>query len=172
MAETVVVARIVKTRGIRGEVVAELLTDFPERFEELNEVQVRLGSRVFPEKIESFWFHRDRVVLKFVGRERPHEVDELVGGTVEVPAEDRFPITEKDSYYRSDLIGCQVMEEGKVLGSVVDVVNSAAGESLLVQRIGGRFLLPLVKAFVKEVSLARREILVELPPGLADLPAD
>ena len=69
MEELVAIARIVKTRGIKGEVVAELLTDFPERFEGLTKVigGARATAKRADLKIEDHWFQKDRIVLKFAG---------------------------------------------------------------------------------------------------------
>ena len=66
--ELVAIAKIVRPRGLKGEVVAEILTDFPERFEGLENVTAvsRDGERL-ELKIENFWFQNDRVVLKFEG---------------------------------------------------------------------------------------------------------
>ena len=66
MEELVAIARIVRPRGLKGEVVAEVLTDFPERFELLQTVSaVRPTGETFELKIEKFWFQSGRVVLKF-----------------------------------------------------------------------------------------------------------
>ena len=84
MTEFIAIALIVKARGIRGEVSAELLTDFPERFSSTNDVRVALPGAEYQEFIESARFHKGRVLLKFRGRERPEQVRELIGGEVQI----------------------------------------------------------------------------------------
>src|SRR5688572_7560659 len=96
--DVVVVARIVKTRGLRGEVVADLLTDFPDRFENLKSL---IGfspdeSRRSLE-IEEQWFHGNRLVLKFAGFDTIDAAKELVNYNLAVPAEDRIELPE-DSF--------------------------------------------------------------------------
>ena len=73
--DLIIVARIVKVRGLRGEVVADLLTDFPDRFERLSSLIAVLpdGSRRSLQ-IEEQWFHGNRLVLKFSGFDKSHTV--------------------------------------------------------------------------------------------------
>ncbi len=95
------IARIVKPRGIRGEVVAELLTDFPDRFSTVRQVRIFQASQVYNEELEQHWFHSGRVVLKFKGRSSPEEVQELIGGDVQVPESERYSLPQV-FYYLSD----------------------------------------------------------------------
>ncbi len=167
MAEFASIARIVKRRGVRGEVVAELLTDFPERFSSLDEVRIFNGEKEYWEGIEKHWFHKNRVILKFCGRDRPEEVEELIGGDVQV-SEDQRVLLPQDSYYHSDLIGCKVLENEEVLGGVTGILETgAAGSNLVVTRAdGGEFMVPLVRKFVLKVDMEKKVIQVDLPSGL------
>ena len=66
--DDVVIARIVKARGIKGEVACDILTDFPERFQSLHPVTVSLpGNGRLRLTIQNNWFHKGRVILKFEG---------------------------------------------------------------------------------------------------------
>ena len=167
MTGFVSIARIVKKRGIRGEVTAELLTDFPERFASLNKVHIDNAGRRYREELERYWFHKHRIVLKFRGRDRPEKVQELVGGELQVPEEDRYEIPE-DSYYYSDLIGCEVVENEKLLGMVSEIFETdGIGSHLVVKtEIGGEFMIPLVREFFREVDVKDEIIKVSLPEGL------
>ena len=167
MAQFSSIARIVKRRGVRGEVAAELLTDFPERFSSLDEVRIFNGEREYWEEIEKHWFHKNRVILKFRGRDRPEEVEELIGGDVQVSQDQRVSLPQ-DSYYHSDLIGCEVVENKEVLGGVTGILETgAAGCNLVVTRAdGGEFMVPLVRKFVLGVDVGKKVIQVNLPSGL------
>jgi len=161
------IARIVKRRGVRGEVAAELLTDFPERFSSLDEVRIFNGEKEYWEEIEKHWFHKNRVILKFRGRDRPEEVEELIGGDVQVSEDQRVSLPQ-DNYYHFDLIGCQVLEDEEVLGGVTGIFETgAAGCNLVVTRADGRdFMVPLVREFVLKVDVEKKVIQVNLPSGL------
>src|SRR5207248_10588137 len=78
--DLIVVAHIVKVRGLRGEVVAELLTDFPDRFENLKSLTgVSAAGSQRSLQIEEHWFHGNRLVLKFAGFDSIDETKALVG---------------------------------------------------------------------------------------------
>lgn len=165
----VTIARIGRTRGVRGEVTATLLTDFPERFEGLSEVTLRKGELTFTERLERHWFHKGRIILKFEGRDRPHEVDELVGCELQVAADERHPLPDR-TYFDDDLRGCEVVEEGRRLGFVSDVYRGPGGvRNLVVRREGGgEFMIPLVESIVQDVDLGESVVSVRLPQRLVE----
>src|SRR2546423_14887350 len=127
--DLIVVAHIVKVRGLRGEVVADLLTDFPERFEKLT---VLLGVSENGTRrslqIEEQWFHGNRIVFRFAGFNRIEEARELVGYDLAVPADERMDLP-PDSFYEWELVGCRVQTvEGKEIGEVKSVMDTGGVE--------------------------------------------
>jgi len=161
------IARIVKTRGVRGEVVADLLTDFPKRFASVRRVRILRDEKSFDEGLERYWFHQGRVILKFEGRDSPDTAAPLVGGYVQVPDEERFPLP-RNTYYHSDLVGCRVEEDGQALG-VVTGIFEGGGEvvNLVVTTLKGEeAMIPLVKQFIKKVDIENKLIRVKTVPGL------
>ncbi len=173
MNERVSVARILKAWGIRGEVAAEILTDFPERFAELDRVFVSVPEGDFEESLERFWFHKNRVILKFKGRDRPHSVQELVGGDVWVPDSERVEPPE-GFYYDSDLAGCRVVQQGRLLGHVDGImrVGESPANLIVVDSQNREFMVPLEGGFVTGVFLDQKTIEVDLPAGLLELAVD
>ena len=161
------IARIVKPRGIRGEVVAELLTDFPDRFLTVRRVRISQASHVCNEELEQHWFHGGRVVLKFKGRASPDDVRELIGGDVQVPESERYSLPQ-GFYYHSDLIGCHVLETDKSLGVVTDIFETgSAGVNLVIStNKGEEFMMPMVRKFVLAIDIDKKQIEVKSPPGL------
>src|SRR2546421_4502380 len=88
-AELIAVARAVKTRGLRGEIVAALLTDFPERFEGLeNLIAVAPDGKRTRLRLEGYWLHGERIVLKFAGYDSIEEAAALTGYEFAVPEAD------------------------------------------------------------------------------------
>lgn len=168
MSQFIAIALIVKARGIRGEVSAELLTDFPERFSSTTGVRVALPGARYQEVIEAARFHKGRVLLKFRGRERPEQVRELIGGEVQIPLEERMPLPE-GAFYESDLLGLRVEQKGQNLGVVAELFRTGSEGVNLVIRYGddGEMMVPLARAFIRDVDLERGVIQVDLPPGLA-----
>ncbi len=161
------VAHIIKTRGVKGEVVADLLTDFPERFVSLRSVRILRGDQVFEETLDRYWFHLGRVILRFQGRETPETAAPLVGGYVQVREEERF-VPPRNTYYHSDLIGCEIEEKGQILGVVTGIFEAGPDQANLVVQAssGSEVMIPLVKQFVKKVDIAGKIIRIKSLPGL------
>ncbi len=169
MTDFVTIARITKTRGVRGEVAAFLLTDFPDRFSEIRQVHILREGIVFREVLEDFRVHRGGVILKFEGRDRPHEVEELVGGSVQIPQDQRVSLPD-DSYYQSDLIGCEVFEGDVAKGHVVGLFETGPeGHNLVVAGSAGEeYMIPLARRFVDRVDVSRKRIEVRPVAGLRE----
>jgi 16S rRNA processing protein RimM len=166
----IAIARIVRTRGIRGEVLAELHTDFPTRFRLLHRVQVRLPDERYKSlELEHSWEHKGRQVLKFSGVDSIAEAEVLIGAWIEIEADQAVPLPE-GAYWDHDLVGCTLRSgSGEVLGVVGGVMRIAGNSQLVVQGARGEFFVPIVASICKEISIPNREILVDLPEGLMDL---
>ena len=169
--DLIVVAHIVKVRGLRGEVVADLLTDFPERFENLKSL-IGISSEGVKRslQIEAQWFHLDRLVLKFPGFDSIDEAKELVGWDLAVPAEDRVELPE-GSFYEWELIDCRVETvDGKQLGLVTGIMRTGGVELLKVVDADGRErLIPMANDIVVAIDKERKLIRVDPPEGLLEL---
>jgi 16S rRNA processing protein RimM len=169
--ELVAVARAVKTRGLRGEVVAELLTDFPERFEGLeNLIAVGADGSRTTLSLEEHWFHGDRIVLKFSGYDSIEESSKLVGFEFAVPEAERVEL-EEDEFYDWELAGCRVETvEGDSLGAVREVMRTGGVEMLVVEREdGGEYLIPMAEDICVEIDIEDKLVRVDPPEGLLEM---
>src|SRR5690242_15362967 len=143
MEELVAIAKIIKPRGLRGEVVADLLTDFPDRFEGLEKVLTVAtdGTRADLE-IENFWFQKDRIVLKFVGVDSVEGADELRSLEICVP-ESEVAELDEDEFFEWQLAGCEVETvEGDVVGTVRELMRTGGTEILVVEKDDREYLIP------------------------------
>jgi 16S rRNA processing protein RimM len=166
----IAIARIVRPRGNRGEVLVELHTDFPTRFGLLNRVWVRFpdGRRERLE-LERCWENQGRQVLKFGSIDSIADAEKLVGAWVEIEADQVVPLP-AGTYWDHDLVGCSLRNDsGELVGVVTDVMRIAGNPQLVVLGASGEFMVPVVAAICKVISIARKEILVDLPEGLMDL---
>jgi len=159
-------------QGRRGEVAAELHTSFPERFAERHELSglAKDGSRC-ELQLEEHWFHKGHVVLKFAGVESISDAERLAGIELQIPAEQRAELEAGEAYV-SDLVGCEVVNRGSVVGVVADVQFGAGEAPLLVVRTKTgeqEFLVPYAEAFLKKADLPARRIEFELPEGLLEV---
>ncbi len=169
-SDLVLIARAVKTHGLKGEVVAELLTDFPERFEDLEEVVLLSpGGEQKTGNIEDFWFQKDRVVLKIAGYDDVDAARGLIGYEFAVPESDRVQL-EEDEFYDWELEGCTVKVGDHSIGQVRSVMKTGGTEILVVNDESGKeMLVPLASEIVLAIDTSAKTILVDPPEGLLDL---
>jgi 16S rRNA processing protein RimM len=166
----IAIARIARTRGNRGEVLADLYTDFPSRFALLSEVWLELstGQRELL-KLENAWEHKGRPVLKFAGVDTISAAEELVGAWVEIESDQAVPLSE-GTYYDHELIGCRVQDlDGRDLGTVSEILHIAGNSQLVVNGFCGEFLVPANEHICREISIDEKLIVLDLPEGLIDL---
>jgi 16S rRNA processing protein RimM len=169
-SDLIIIARAVKARGLKGEIVADLLTDFPERFEDLEELVLvsPTGERTIGQ-LEDYWFQNDRVILKLAGYNDVDTAKQLVGYEFAVPEQDRVPLPE-DHYYDWELEGCEVKVGNEVIGKVSSVMRTGGAEILVItDEKGSERLVPLADSIVVEIDPAAKTIVVDPPEGLLEL---
>ncbi len=169
-SQLVVIAQAVRPRGLKGEIVAELLTDFPERFEQLEELILVLpGGERKTGHLESYWFQNDRVVLKLAGFDDVDAAKTLVGVEFAVPESERVPLP-SDHYYDWELEGCEVKVGEASIGKVQSVIKTGGTEILLITDENDKEqLVPLADSIVVEIDTEGKTIVVDPPEGLLDL---
>ena len=167
--ELVAVAKITKSRGLRGELVADVLTDFPERFDDLQTV---IG--LFPNgerhelKIERFWFQKGRIILKFAGFDSIETAESLRGVEVCVPESEAIEL-DTDEFFDWELTGCEVETiEGEKIGVVKELMRTGGTEILVVAGAEKEYLIPFAETICVEVDVENKLIRVDLPEGLLE----
>ncbi len=167
--DLVAIAKIVKSRGLRGELIADLLTDFPERFDDLETV---LG--LFPNgekrelKIEKFWFQKGRIILKFAGFDSIETAGTLRGTEICV-SEDEAVELEEDEFFDWELIDCKVETlEGEKIGAVKELMRTGGTEILVVAGETKEYLIPFAEKICIEVDVENKLIRIDAPEGLLD----
>lgn len=162
---------MLKTQGRRGEIAAELHTDFPERFEQRRKIFALAldGSRRGLD-LEEFWPHKDQMILKFAGIDSISEAETLLGCELQVPAAERAEL-EPGNAYVSDLVGCAVWDDERQIGLVKDVHFGAGEAPLLIVKGSQEFEIPYAEAYLKSVDLGRKEIRMLLPRGMLEINA-
>jgi len=169
MEDLVAIARISKPRGLRGEVVADVLTDFPERFETSPEViGLFPGGERLELKIESFFFQKGRVVLKFAGYDSIESAEALRNVEICIAESDAAELSEGE-FFDWQLIGCAVQTaEGEPIGRVSEVMRTGGTEILVVQGETKEYMIPFAEAICTKVDVDGKLIRVDAPEGLLD----
>jgi 16S rRNA processing protein RimM len=154
MEDLVVIAKLVKTRGLRGEIVADVLTDFPERFDNLEKVfAVKPNGETLELKIEKFWFQKNRIVFKFVDFDSIEAAETLRDCEISVAEDDAVEL-ETDEFYDWQLQDCVVETiEGVKLGVVKEVLRTGGTEILVVAGETKEYLIPFAEKFVPKLTL-------------------
>jgi 16S rRNA processing protein RimM len=169
--DLIMVARAVRTRGLKGELVADLLTDFPTRFENLKHLfgVAPAGERKRFE-LENYWFQNERLVLKFFGFDDIDSAKTLVGYEFGVPEAERVELPE-DEYYDWELEGCLVEDHlGTAIGTVREILRTGGVELLVVENEQRReYMIPMAAPIVTDIDIARKRIVVDPPEGLLEL---
>ncbi|MEQ1604348.1 MAG: ribosome maturation factor RimM [Pyrinomonadaceae bacterium] len=167
--DLVAIANIVRTRGLKGEVVADMLTDFPERFESLVDViGVRESSERLELKIEKFWFQNGRVILKFVGFDTIERSETLRNVEICVPESDAVELGEGE-FFDWELAGCRVETiDGTQIGEVRELMRTGGTELLVVAGELKEYLIPFAEAICIEVDVENKLIKIDPPEGLLE----
>jgi 16S rRNA processing protein RimM len=167
----VVIAHATRTRGLKGEVVADLLTDFPERFQGLSRLfAIAPGGEPWAIQLENHWFQKDRVVLKFAGYDTVEAAGALIGIDFAVPESESVQLAE-DQYYDWELEGCRVETiAGDQIGIVKGVMRTG-GVHLLVVAIEEQkdSLIPMVNSIIVSLDMEKELIVIDPPEGLLEL---
>jgi 16S rRNA processing protein RimM len=185
----IVLAHLLRPQGRKGELLAELLTDFPERFE--GERRVFLAPPNFAgeeaqarvAEVVSFWLpvgkNEGRIVLQFAEIDSITAAEGIAGLDVIVPYEERLPLDD-ESEYISDLIGCTVYDGSTAVGVIDDVqfpatpdgarrMAEAAPLLVVLSPDGAEILIPFAKAFLVGVHVKERRVDMVLPEGLVEV---
>jgi 16S rRNA processing protein RimM len=168
--EMAVVGRIARAHGIRGEVIVNPDTDFPER-------RFRAGATLFTRhedevravRITTARMQQGRPVVGLDGVSTMNEAAALAGCELRVPVADleRLP---DGSYYRHDLVGCSVeTTAGERIGLVAQVEGTPQGSRLVVEAPSGEVLIPVAAGICVSIDIVARVIVVSPPEGLLEL---
>jgi 16S rRNA processing protein RimM len=195
-SEWIVLAHILRPQGRRGEVLADLLTDFPERFDQ--HPRVWLAAPGFAERksgasaasaqeteVAAHWLpvgrNAGRIVLHFAGVDTIEKAELLAGKEVVVPLTERLPL-DSGAAYISDLVGCTVFDRDVAVGIVEGVefpaspdgarrLEDAAPLLAVLSPEGDEILIPFASAFIVAIDIATKAIRMALPEGLTEINA-
>jgi 16S rRNA processing protein RimM len=185
----VVLAHLLRPQGRKGELLAELHTDFPERFKDSRRIFLATpdfngtSAEAKEAEVSDFWLpvgkNQGRVVLKLAGIDSISAAEGLGGLDVIVPLEERVPLDDEANYI-SDLVGCTVFDGTTAVGVIEDVqfattadglrrLEEAAPMLVVMSPGGDEVLVPFAKDFLVKVDAGERRVEMVLPAGLLDV---
>jgi 16S rRNA processing protein RimM len=168
--ELVLVGRIARTHGIRGDVIVNPETDSPEeRFVEGRVLRLEMPGRSEPVTIASVKFHQGRPIIGIAGVDTMEAAEAIQGAELRIP-EAELPALPAGTYYRHDLVGCEVRDTaGQAIGRVTSVDGPMEQSRLVIAGPRGEVMVPMVGGICVSVDPAARVIVVDPPAGLVDV---
>ena len=185
----IVLAHLLRPQGRKGELLAELFTDFPERFND--QKRVFLAAPKFDGEpaearsavVAAYWLpvgkNEGRIVMQFADIETISNAESIAGLDVIVPRDERVPLDD-ESVYISELVGCTLYDGPVAVGVVADVqfamtpdggrrLAEAAPLLAVTSADGDEILVPFAKAFLVGLNVEAKRIEMHLPEGLVEI---
>lgn len=160
-----VVGKLRHAHGLHGEILMEVITDFPERIRQGKTLYIGEGHQ--PLIVDSRRVHAGNLLLAFDGIDTPEGIGEFRNQWVYVQASDRPPLADGE-YYHHQLLGLKVVsEDGSELGQLCDILETGANDVYIVRSESGKeLLLPAIESVVLEINLEENTMRVHILPGL------
>ena len=161
-----IVGKILKPQGIKGEVKIEVITSFPEHFNDLNGLYIKRDD-FEPLEIEDRRFSKNFVFLKFKEIQSRDDAEALRGTYLYIPEKELYSLDEDEFYYHQ-LIGLKVFsEENDYIGEILEIENYPENDVLVVRDINKeKHLIPLVKDIIREIDVESQKVKIRLIEGL------
>lgn len=168
--EFITIGKVLKTRGLRGEVKVLALTDIPDRFEQLDTVYVNIAPQnMLSVTIEHVGYYKGFVYLHFRGRNSIEDVQEFIGKALQIKRKES-PELPDGVYYHFEIIDSEVYtDENQRLGTVVDILETGAHDVYIIQGDEREYLIPAIREIVTQIDREKGRIIVHPLEGLFDL---
>jgi len=166
-----ILGRIMRPHGVRGELRIQVVTKYPERIAQLNTVYIgpdpydtRTATAC---KVQGVRRHREQLLIRVAGVTTRDDAEQFRGQLLMVALEDAIPLNEGEYYVYQVLNARVVTTEGEELGRVSEVLETGANDVFIVQGgARGEVLIPDVPHVVLSVDIENKVITVDPPPGL------
>lgn len=156
------IGRVLRPWGLLGDLRIQVLTDFPERFQQPNRLYIQGASYV----IEGSRPHQGALLLKLKGIDSLEAAEGLRGALFQIPEAEAHPLP-KGTFFQYQVVGLRVVtEKGEDLGEVVEVLSTGGNDVYVTQGPQGQVMVPAIEDVVKAVDLEKGVITVEALPGL------
>ena len=162
----IVVGRVVRPHGLHGELRVQPETDFPDWLLQLREVTLRLDSASFRAGVQSVRPHGTGVLLKVEGIDSPEAASRWRGAAVAVLRDQAAPL-EAGRHYVFEILGLRVLtEDGRVLGTVAEVLRTGSNDVYVVRGAGGEVLVPAISTVVMRIDVPGGRMVIRPMEGM------
>lgn len=169
MTDMITIGKISRHHNREGEVKVLILSDFPDRFLDLERVFLEKGEDIRRVRVENVWFQKDFAIVKFAEVKNLQDAERLKDYFIKVPMQEAVELPE-GHYFLHDIIGLDVFtDEGEHLGKLEDIITTGSNDIYVVYQGKKEIMLPAVHEVVKEINLAEKKMVVHIIEGLLDL---
>lgn len=160
------VGKIVNMHGVKGEVKILSASDFAEeRFQPGKILLIPFKDQTVELEIKSYRVHKNFHMVSFEGINNINEVEQYKGLDVYQDVDTETLPLEENEYYYSDIIGCEVFNEGISIGKVTEIFETGANDVWVVKG-DKEHLIPYIEDVVKEIDIENKKITIEAIEGL------
>jgi len=172
MSELLLIGRVARAHGNKGQVIVNAETDFAQdRFAVGNELVVEQSGRTATRRVTAVRFQDGRPIIALDGVDTMNDAEALAGAELKMPAA-ALGALPANTFYRHDLVGCEVKDTtGHAIGRVTGVEGPMQQSRLVVAGSRGELLIPMVEGICVSVDPASKTIVVDPPEGLIDVNA-
>ena len=163
-----IIGQVTSSWGNKGEVKVYILTDFPDRFAQLNQISWFRDDLERRLTIEQTRKHKGMILVKFSGIDTVSEAEKLKQGYLRIPIDARVPLPE-GHFYHFEIIGMAVVDrDGTPIGCIRDILETGSNDIYVIDRGAevNDLLLPALKSVVLSVDTDKKVMTVEVPSGL------
>ena len=159
------VGKLRRPHGVQGEIVMEVLTDFPERLRAGDTLYI--GHEYSPMQLKNIRSQNRGMLVTFQGCSTPEAAGELRNQFVYVPAVGR-PALPEGEYYHHQIIGLKVLtQQGELLGTIIEILETGANDVFVIRPSNGReILIPDTDEVILQIDLDKGQMIIHLLPGL------
>lgn len=164
--ELITIGKITKHQGNKGEVKVIPLTDYPDRFELLEQAILTKDDEQKRLNIEDMRYHKEFIILKFEGIDDIGAATEVKNFLIKIPKSEAMTLP-KESYYLHDIMGLQVITNtGRELGEVTDILETGSNDVYVVESDEEEYLIPALKEVIDKVDLEAGQMIITPIKGL------
>lgn len=165
----ITIGKISRHHNKEGELKVLILSDFPDRFLDLDRVFLEKGDDIKRMHIENVWFQKEFAIVKFAEVNSLQDAEKIKDYFIKVPASEAVELPE-GHFFLHDIIGMDVYtEEGQLLGKLEDIITTGSHDIYVVYQGKKEIMLPAIKDVVKEIDLTHKKMIVHILEGLLDL---
>jgi 16S rRNA processing protein RimM len=167
--QKIIIGKVIKPVGLKGEIKVIPLTDNPERFKLLKEISIiEENGKITIFEIEKVSIVKKAVNLKFKGINTKEQAQEFKNKEIGIDENQKFPLQD-GYYYIHQILGLKAVdEEGELLGEVKDVLKNPGNDIFVINKNNKDYLIPAVKEFIAKIDLNNGKIIIKQIDGLFD----